>query len=136
MPLIWIVSYSKSGCSQALVYCPNRHRQACVQTGLAFLFSLVLSIYVDKQRYQQSFGRYQQCQYPQKNHNNFIVCHQRHLPSDVSSANHRLRRLELTVQLGRLPPRRRAFPYKNFNISRWIIQERFVLYSVPSKVKH
>ena len=60
-----------------------------------FLFSLILPIYVGKQRYQQSSGRYQQSQYSQKNHNSFIICHQRHLPSGISPVNRRLHRLPL-----------------------------------------
>ena len=104
------VSYSKSGYSQALVKCPKGHRQACMQTGLAFLFLLVLPIYVGKQRYQQSSERYQQSQYSQKNHNSFIICHQRHI---LRSAPVRAEQMST----GHLAPHRWAFPYENFIIS-------------------
>lgn len=105
MPFIRTVSYSKSGCSQATVnnVLMDTAWPVCRQVR-QFLFSLVFPIYVGKQRYQQSPERNQQCQYPQKNHHNLIIRHQRHLPSGVSPANQWSHRLNYNDSLGGYHP--------------------------------
>ena len=55
------------------------------QTGGALFFSLVLPISVEKgkQRHNQAAKGYQQGQYPNKDRDNLISRHKRHLPSYV-----------------------------------------------------
>ena len=121
--LLRIVSRSISGCSQAWWLCPKRTPPNLWWDRLGILFSLVSLTYfsivstvnaLTAQRNQQHPKWYQQCQYPQNYHNDFIICHLRHLPSAASPVCLRRFRLCLQLQPGRMPPCHRALPYLRF----------------------
>jgi len=82
--------------------CPKGHTSLVDQTREVFLFSLTSLIEKVQQHNRQHTERYQRTDHSQYNHNGFIDCHMRHLPSyGFRQAGH---------WLGRLPPRRGYFP--------------------------
>lgn len=74
----------QSGCLPIWIYLPlNERRPFPWPTGWALFFSLISLVEKGKQRNDQTARRYQQSQYPEENHNDFIIRHVRHLPSYV-----------------------------------------------------
>ena len=76
-------THSKGGCSRQDGNVLTDTAYPVQQTGQAFLFSLVSLIEKGKQRNNQTTKGHQQGQYSNENRNDFISCHERHLPSYV-----------------------------------------------------
>lgn len=85
-----------------------------MQTGRAFLFSLISLIEKGKQCKKQTTRGSQRADYPQENHNDFISCHLHHLPSYVFRQAGSLAREATTPVMGSMSPILTHFD-RNFN---------------------
>ena len=98
-------THSKADAPEKVTYLSVRGASPVDQTGGALFFSPVLPISIKKgkQRHNQAAKGHQQSQYPNKNRDDLISRHKRHLPSYVF-------RHAGFHKLGRLPPCHGYFP--------------------------